>query len=476
MIAAMIHSCLASPGLLAALGAAQPGDAVAPAGTIEVRSMAALEALPLGTRALRVHGLGDDALPALQRLRGLESLEMHGAVAVTLGGRPEARVVSLTDNAFANLARLSKLRRLCLDTHPALSGVGLDELQRLPVLEALALRNLDVDDSHFEALSRLPSLTELDLSCNYGLRDAGIAALQACGGLRRLTLRGCQQLHGADIARLGTLSRLEFLDLSGKDRRHWRPDFDLRAVAGVDVATRTNDGKVTFPMGDFPALDTFGPSVDEMRRENAQRRWQLRRLQYRHLAQAAARPPRHEIDDAALGSLAAAPLRELHLPAGGYTATGFHEFRAARTLEVLVLDGGGLNASMAEGLPRTLHTLVVRGGVDDDACVALRRALPRLRHLELSGSAALTTAGLAELVQVEDLRHLGLGGCEGLLPTAIGILSRAHRLEELDLRGVSWVVPTQLDHLRAALPGLRTLHAGTADTDPQPSTWLLRGR
>lgn len=472
----MIRSCLASLCLLATLGSAQSGDAVAPPGTVEVRSMADLEALPPDTRALRVHGLGDDALPALQRLRCLESLEMHGSVRVMLTSRPQALVVSLTDNAFANLAHLSKLRRLCLDTHAALSGAGLDELQRLPLLEALALRNLDVGDSHFEALSRLPSLTELDLSFNYGLRDAGIAALQACSGLRRLTLRGCQQVHGADVARLGMLSRLEFLDLSDLDGRRWRSDFDLRAVAGVDITTRTTDGKLTFPLGDFQAQDPFSPSLNEMRLESAERRWQLRRLQYRHLAQAAAKSPAHELDDAALGSLAAAPLRELHLPPGSYTSAGLHALRAARTLEVLVLDGGGLNASMAEGLPRTLHTLVVRGGVDDATCVALRRALPRLRQLELPGSIALTTAGLAELVQVEDLRHLDLTGCAGLLPTAIGILSRAHRLEELDLRDVPWVVGSQLDHLRSTLPDLRKLDGGTTSTAPHPSTWMLRGR
>ena len=438
--------------------------------------MAALEALPPGTRALRVHGLGDDALPALQRLRGLESLEMHGSVRVMLTSRPQALVVSLTDSAFANLARISKLRRLCLDTHPALTGAGLDALQRLPVLEALALRNLDVVDSHLDALSRLPSLTELDLSFNYGVRGEGITALQACGGLRRLTLRGCPQLDGADVARLGTLSRLDFLDLSDLDGRRWRPDFDLRAVAGVDIATRTTDDKVTFSLGDFQAPDTFGLPFDAMRLESAERRWQLRRLHYRHLAQTAARSRRHELDDAALGSLAAAPLRELRLSPGSYTAAGLHALRAARTLEVLVLDGGGLNASMAEGLPRTLHTLVVRGGIDDATCVALRSAAPRLRHLELPGSTALTTAGLAELVQIEDLRRLDLRGCAGLLPTAIGILSRAHRLEELDLRDVPWVVGSQLDHLRSTLPGLRKLDGGTTSTAPHPSTWMLRGR
>lgn len=436
----------------------------------EARSVAELAALPADTKALVVRGLGDPALPALARLRDLESLAIHGAIRVSVPGGARGSGVlttSLTDAAFATIAGLSKLRRLCLDTHPALTGATLPELQRLPTLESLTLRYLDIPDPHLPALAQLPSLSDLDLSYNYGFRGDGLAAVAACRGLRRLVLHGCQQIHGADLVRLQEVHRLEVLDLSDMHGHRWRHDLDLLQAAGGEVATADRASGFTI-VGLRP--DSFlgkGDLIMKMTAENNVRRWEVERLRYRTSAQVAAQSPERQIDDATLAAFGEArALRELHLPGGSYTAAGLAYLRRT-SLELLVV-GSGLDAAMAASLPRTLRTLIVKGGIDDAGCAALRHGLPRLQHLEVSASGRLSTEGLAELVQIAPLRRLGIRGCTGLQPTAVGILRRAEKLEALDLRGIHWVVPEQVRYLQAARPSLAILLTGD---DPGRSEW-----
>lgn len=98
------------------------------------------------------HAVTDDGLLALSRLRNLEELDLI--------------FTKVTDVGIENIASLTKLRALCLgETHHdrmMITEVGLRKLARLPVLERLDMRYVNLVPVDLQVLA-IPSLTMLHL-------------------------------------------------------------------------------------------------------------------------------------------------------------------------------------------------------------------------------------------------------------------------------------------------------------------------
>lgn len=105
------------------------------------------------------------------------------------------------------IGSLDRLHRLELVGVQHVRGSKLSELERLPLLEHLALTFLDLDDDSLQSLPRMQTLRELDLTCNQGYGEGGLAAIGACHGLCVLSLCGSAPLHDACNATFSTAVR-----------------------------------------------------------------------------------------------------------------------------------------------------------------------------------------------------------------------------------------------------------------------------
>ena len=142
----------------------------------------------------------------LERFRGVRSLTLadtHG------------RSISAGSLAAAAGSRscIGHLASLDLSTCAAMHGGALGHLSGLVRLASLRLAACTGAFS-LEPLAALPLLATLDLSGCSGITDQSLADLaRAAPRLRTLVLRACGQLTDAGVAHLGTLERLEALDL-----------------------------------------------------------------------------------------------------------------------------------------------------------------------------------------------------------------------------------------------------------------------
>ena len=215
-------------GLLTVVGVAllqraagEPPDERAPAmpqdprgAIVEVAAVDDIRALPQQTEAVQVRNLDDAAVAdVVDRCPSLETLQIWCSTASRREG--DRAAVSVTDGALAAIAGLPRLRRLELYGTVHVTGSGLRELERLPVLEVLRLENFDVADEHLATLARLPSLRELSLAFNHVLGPGGIVAIGRCVGLRRLSLRATPGQPRGSYAPLAGLRELEELNLDG---------------------------------------------------------------------------------------------------------------------------------------------------------------------------------------------------------------------------------------------------------------------
>lgn len=176
----------------------------------------AIASLPADLKAIELHNLDDDAVAALvQRCPDLEHLCVFASTATARPGSIGDQAVSITDDAFVAIGSLGRLRRLELVGVQHVKGTKLRELERLPLLEHLALSCFDLDDDSLQFLPRLPSLRELDLEANQGYGERGLVSIGACPGLRVLSLSGSAPLRDEWFAPLEQLTRLESLNLHG---------------------------------------------------------------------------------------------------------------------------------------------------------------------------------------------------------------------------------------------------------------------
>jgi hypothetical protein len=175
-----------------------------------------IASLPLDLQAVELHNLDDEAVAAVvQRCPELKHLCVFASTAMSRYASIDDEAISITDDALVAIGSLDRLRRLELVGVQHVRGTKLSELERLPLLEHLALTFFDLDDDSLQSLPRMQSLRELDLSGNQGYGERGLAAVGACRGLRVLSLSGSAPLLDAWFVSLKRLAKLQSLNLQG---------------------------------------------------------------------------------------------------------------------------------------------------------------------------------------------------------------------------------------------------------------------
>jgi hypothetical protein len=403
---------------------------------VEIASVGDVARLPADIRAVEAHSIGDEVLAALAarsakgELPKLESLrvvnEAHQTYGMGLKMTLPAGERSIMCISVKYIAELTKLRRLLLSGTFALrrglepGGQLLADLARLPLLQELTIRFVDTTDVDLAVLPRLPALQCLDLSFNHGFSAGGIDAILQCGQLKSLSLRGCQQLEGAQLAKLGALQRLEHLDLGLIDGINWR----------------------NVPGEAFEETPAFqGDHFDT---------WEVR---------AGGKKVRRSFsgvtDEALAGIARAKELRWLDVSGGRFrTGAALAELSRLETLDVSSLP---LTDAFPSVLPVGLRELHVCCDFTDVFCTAVREHLRQLRHLDVSACYGMTDFGVASLIALPELRVLELRQCRGLSPGCIDLLAQARQIEELDLRHVDWVTAEHVQRLWSGMASLRVL-------------------
>lgn len=385
----------------------------------EVYNRQELEALPRDTKNLRCYDFDDSALTALEKFPGLERLDLSGMAVSDQGYAASLRI---TDAGLASLGKLTKLRWLCLQSCGEVTGTGLAALETMPQLEHLDLTYTRVTSTAIDRLQRLPSLRELSLSSCMRFHGRSLAAIAKIPGLRRLELRGCTTLAAADIAPLGQLHELTYLDLRDCQGRFRGQTFSFGNEAEADL----------------PKEDGIG------------------------------------ITDASIAALAELKLETLLLGGSESLTDGMGDTLAKmitlRTLDLSSLPKitGALLAKLPNGLTSLAldHTAPLHGR-------DLRKlpALPQLRTLGLTGLSKLTDDDLRDLLDGKSLTTLRLGGEAGTrgkgginLPTdprvtrgVADLLASQKQLEHLSLGGhANWIDKGVIEQL-ATLPVLAEL-------------------
>lgn len=357
--------------------ATAPQDPSPPA---RVSSRAAIEALPDDTQHVIGTGIVDDDVPALLRLRHLETLELHAIFGSPLTpGQTLRPMHTLTDEGLARLASLKQLRVLHLGNQTEIGAAGLDMLAHLPHLEELVVQTCTADDEAFSVLSRMPHLAVLRLNGCTKIGEPTIARIAAIGTLRGLSLAACGHLQQEWLTKLAAMQRLELLDL------------------GM-IGSNTIFSGIS-PV-DLPAPGTG--VTDEVLR--------------------------------AIGKMRS--LRHLDLSYAGITSAGLRELQH---LPLVDLDLTGIDVP-SEGLlqlPPTLEKLSLRGTTVSHADLGstLADATPRLRTLVLDSSSGIGDAQLRSLAALPGLRRLDISYCRNVTAAGFASLTGLPALEELTMRG-----------------------------------------
>jgi Leucine-rich repeat (LRR) protein len=156
------------------------------------------------------------------------------------------------DDAVSVMKSWKKLERVQL-RGTKVTSKALEHLAQIPTLRSIDISHTEIDDEGFELLGSLTRLESLSIGANR-LEGSALTALKSLPSLRSLNAGGIQRvdsglwglaLNEANLARLGELTQLTSLDLSGanlSDRGLDRPGHpeaertemrDLSALAGL---------------------------------------------------------------------------------------------------------------------------------------------------------------------------------------------------------------------------------------------------
>jgi hypothetical protein len=162
-----------------------------------------------------VSALTPGALARLVELRSLYSLGWPGTLAddVAMGhiaALPKLRKLLAqgpvaSDEGFVALSRSQTLEQLWCRECPRLTGRGFVALSRLPALRGLGVSCKHVEDDSLTVLSRFPALREL---VSIDISDAGFRHVGACLDLDHLSCMYCRDTTDAATAHLMRLRKL----------------------------------------------------------------------------------------------------------------------------------------------------------------------------------------------------------------------------------------------------------------------------
>lgn len=455
-----------------------------------------LERLPADVSALRCFDFDDAACARLaakaEALPQLTHLDLSG---MDVDARGVSRPPQLTDTGVRALAKLTKLRWLCLAHCHAMHGDGLQALDALPQLEHLDLTHSGVRTAAIGLLPFLGNLRTLVLSHCLDFHGNALEGVAGLTKLRRLELRGCPTIAAADLLPLVALTELRWLDLrdcQGRFRGQTASGFSTGdeepppppVQDGIGITDAVVAALAELPLealllgGSESLTDAIGESLAKMK---TLRRLDLSNLPKTSGALLARIPATLEelvLDDNEqfrLADFARLPVmpRLDAMSLSGLTLEGsaLPQLLAGKRLRTLALggpmargkDGAGTAATPPKGLADALAEQVQLVSLDlsdsafvDRKLLATIAALPRLQRLDLTGPYARPfldrSEALAGLTGNRTVRALGLArnrlNREALL--ALADLP----LEELDLRGTN-LPDAEVREVAKAWPGCR---------------------
>ncbi|MFK7740575.1 MAG: hypothetical protein AB8H80_09630 [Planctomycetota bacterium] len=382
------------------------------------------------------------------------------------------------DEALARLARFAKLERLDLSgtsfdaasglfLEPPITDAGVAHLCGLTSLRWLSLRGcLDVTGLTLGKLGQIPQLESLDLS-GTGVVSKGISQLPKLDKLRTLELVGCKDFDGSSLADIATIRGLRELHLQG-----------CPTVTADDVMQLAK-------LRELQLLD-----LRDCRGSLDRQRLVLTDVTNEQDEAAAPVGDGVGITDAAVAMLSDLPLRELKL--GGCRAlTNGVGAGLQRMSKLEALGLGSLpktSAALLEQLPTGLLALSVSGNrqFDREGLKQLAR-FPKLLTLDLSGLPKVDDDVLTHVLTGMQLQSLRLDGISTMalvpasaaetsprLSSAIGAaLAKQRELHTLHAAFGGWLDADCAMQL-AKLPKLVRLEAPGNPVDAAACTALAR--
>jgi beta-lactamase regulating signal transducer with metallopeptidase domain/Leucine-rich repeat (LRR) protein len=417
-------------------------------GLAQLKDMTWLKSLRI-ERCPRITGAG------LAYLKGMEQLS-----SLDLDGTP------ITDAALSQLREMDNLSQLDL-SRTAITDAGLVNLRGMKGLRDLRIQDTKVTDRGLAALQGIPSLARLSLSDalvtgtgvahlramprlsdlrlhGRNLTDAMLARVSSLRGLRTLSLGDAGSVTDQGIARLGELTALRELDLSGTGVT----DEGLAKLAGLEElrVLRLNSTRIT------------DAGVREIRKFTHLRRLGLCKTPITDAAVDDLSEMNELIDvvlyDTQLSEVALDRLRAALPNASIISVRGRSQFvdsnaSAGATSPHLT---NASNADLA-ALKKEILQLVVMGGTVTDDGLAPLKEMKWLKTLVLR-CPQVTGAGLVYLEGMEQLSFLDLEGAP-ITDDALDYLKDIDSLSRLNLSRTG-ITDAGLGTLKA-MKGLGTL-------------------
>ncbi len=364
---------------------------------VEVSSVEDVVRLPRSCTSVIGVDLNIDALTALDRLDGLQRLELRAA---PQEHGPDLERERLPVGSFEHVVKHADLSELVIMGYGDLSAPQLAALRALPKLHTLEFVDEAPSDEVLAAATQLPQIRRLRIDGARHMSTTTLVQIPRMPLLRSLEIIDPAPDIPADAwCALGDLGMLESLTISGGSPRTLRrADFLEGREFGLSPAQI--DDSVVACFAGLPSL---------------------RRLSLGNL---------DDVSDEGLASLRTSELRALEL----HSCTALTDACFTR-------------------LPKQLESLSIVG------CQQLGEALPEgltLREFELCATGHATDTTLRSIASWKQLHALRLSVLPSLTRAAIDSLATMTRLEVLELEGTGWLSDDDAERL-AALENLREL-------------------
>lgn len=326
----------------------------------------------------------------------------------------------LTDDMLARMKSVPKLRELDIGSPDKVTSAGLKHLAQLTSLQSLTLsglrhKNQWLGDEAIKELIGLKSLRRLTINM-CGITDASVKSLEGMATLSHLSIISEGRLTDKALASLGTMKKLQSLDLSSYvdteqlGKMHFSAA-GIRQLAGLqnleELLLVGHD--VPADALDFPRLTSLSLSGDTITDTTADAIARLRKLKTLQLVYT-------NITDRGLQAITSLPeLRRLNLDSKVITDKGTGLLPKLTHLEHLSLRVSGLTDATLEHLLKmqSLRRLDLSGSGESGlryeksfsiAAVARLKALPQLVTLSLTNlDAPDSYLALQELTQLREL-------------------------------------------------------------------------
>jgi len=360
--------------------------------------------------------LKDTPLKKLAKMPALRNLDLSSCEAIRkglghLGASKTLETLKVTyckdldASSFDGLAASTTLRQANFTGIKSIDDTAVGHLAAIPSIRELNFVNCSVTDDGIRALVAHGQISSLKLGCPPNITAAGIEALSGLASLRVLTLNGWDELNDAALASLANLIDLEELEFGTS----YVTDATIEALQGLTSLRSLVFGtaKITGKgLGKFQSLEVLNVSsclgMTEAGWAEIATLSKLRRM-------SAGRAP---VSDAALATLASAPLEMLYVTAGASGASWIAAYADHPTLKkIQALSNDWLNDAALS------HMANIPGLVELDiryvpnitcAGVATLAALPRLDRLDVANNKGLLAKDAAALEALAGLPYLGI--------------------------------------------------------------------